>query len=230
MTELTIHGRGLDQPLPISKESLDDIFQAVDKLVEHALKDGDPMSALEGGKNLIEGVQLRGVALMRLLYKLYGQWAKFGLQETFQDRIYVEWGLSKQTINRYIDIWRAVFDNDDVPNKLLPALAERPVNTLRRLVRPVNENKLVDASDWVRITQAEDDSAVRRIIEELSGKSSRGRPALQLLLYSNGELVVVEGSTRSVLAIVKNSPTDLADKLRAKGLERLRNGAGVLDI
>ena len=228
---LTIQGKGLDSPLPLTVNALQEIYDAVDGLIERSIEEKDPETAIMGGKLLIEGVQLRGVAVMRLLYKLYTQWEKFGLTETFEDRIYAEWGFHKSTIQRYLNIWRAVFDNEDVPNKLLPVLAERPVNTLARLVRPVNENKLVEATDWERVARAADDSTVRSVITELMhGQTQRGRPALKLMLYGDGKLVVMEGDDRALLAIVRNSPKDLENRLRAKGLERLRNGSGVLDV
>lgn len=228
--ELVVHGGGLDQPLPVSQDALDEMYSAVDELVRDAIEHNDPMQALDGARELIKGVQLRGVALMRLLYKLNNEWAKFGLSETFADRIFDELGLSKRTLLRYLDIWTAVFENENVPKQLLPPLAEKPVNTLRRLIRPVNENKLVDEKDWKRIANAEDDTAVRKIIEELSGRSNRGRPALKLLLYQDGRLVVALGDETAVLAVVRNSPEDLKNKLRMRGLERLRNGSGVLDV
>jgi hypothetical protein len=228
--ELVLHGSGLDQPIPVSDDALSEIYEAVDGLIEKSVKENDPETAIAGGRALIEGVQLRGVALMRLLYKLYLQWARFGLTETFEDRIYDEWGLSKSTIQRYINIWRAVFDNDDVPKALLPALAEKPVNTLARLVRPVNENKLVVKKDWKKIAEATDDSTVRRLIKDMAGTSKRGRPALQFHLYPDGKLYVVEGQNKELLALVKCSPKDLENKLLAKGYERLRNGTGAILI
>jgi hypothetical protein len=227
--EIVVHGSGLDQPLPVSDEALSEVYEAIDRLIEESVEAKDPEAAIAGGRALIKGVQLRGVGLMRLLYKLYKQWAKFGLTETFEDRIYDEWGFGKKTVKRYIRIYQAVFENEDVPEALLSTLAEKPVNTLERLVRPVNENKLVVADDWKRIANAADDSTVRGIIIELAGKSNKGRPATQFHIIGN-KLYVVRGSERKLLALLKNSRQDLDDDLLAAGYERLQNGTGAIEI
>ena len=228
--ELVLHGGGLDAPLPMSDEALSEVYEAVDRLIEESINNGDPETAIAGGKALIVAVQLRGVALMRLLYRLHTQWEKFGLSESFVDRISVEWSLGKKTIRRYLNIYKAVFENDDVPDALLPSLAEKPVNTLERLVRPVNENKLVVADDWKRIAQAENDSAVRSIVRELAGTTKKGRPPIQLHVYQDGKVYIVEGTKRKLLMLVKNSPKDLQDPLIAKGYNRFLRGTGAIEI
>ena len=227
---IVVHGSGLDSPLPVSEEALSEVYEAIDRLIDEAVETNDPETAIAGGRALIKGVQLRGVGLMRLLYKLHTQWEKFGLSETFEDRIYDEWGFGKKTVKKYVRIYRAVFENEDVPEALLPTLAEKPVNTLERLVRPVNENKLVVADDWKRIANASDDSTVRGIVIELAGKSVRGRPATQFHIYPDGKLYVVRGEQKRLLALVKNSPKDLEDELLAAGYERLQNGTGAIEI
>ncbi len=228
--KIVLHGGGLDSPLPLTNKAIAEVNDAVDRLIEESVNQRDPETAIAGGKALIEGVQLRGVALMRLLYKLHAQWEQFGLSESFIDRISVEWSFGKKTIRRYLNIYEAVFENDDVPEALIPSLAEKPVNTLERLVRPVNENKLVVADDWKRVAQAENDSAVRGIVLELAGKSPKGRPAIQLHVYQDGKVYIVEGTKRELLLLVKNSPKDLKNPLIAKGYSRFLRGTGAIEI
>jgi hypothetical protein len=228
--ELVLHGGGLDSPLPLSEKAIAEVNDAVDRLIEESMEQGDPETAIAGAKALMEGMQLRGVAVMRLIYKLHSEWEKFGLSESFIDRISVELSLGKKTIRRYLNIYTAVFANEDVPDDLLPTLAEKPVNTLERLVRPVHENKLVVADDWKRIAKAENDSAVRSICQELAGKSPKGRPPVQLHVYQDGKVYIVEGTKKELLMLVKNSPEDLKNPLIAKGYSRFLRGTGAIEI
>jgi len=133
--EIILHGRGLDQPLPIDEVRLSKEFAQVDDVVRRALDSNDLWPAIEAGRELLRTVQLKGVSLARLLSKLKRHWSQFGLEDTFADIIVAEWGLSKHTIYKYISVYRAVFENPTVPEEVVPRLAEKPINTLNYLVR-----------------------------------------------------------------------------------------------
>lgn len=230
MKEVEIHGKGLDQPSPITSKDLEESFKDVDNVIETAIEEGSPERAFAYGRVLITSAKLRGVALMRLLYHLSHEWSKFGLLDTFADRVFDEWGFSRQTVSKYIDIWGAVFENKDVPAYLHPPLLEKPVNTLGKLVRPVNEGKLTDEKDWKRIAYAPDDVEVASIVKEISGTSVQGRKALKIFLYQDGRLVAMQDTEQVTLGILRNSPEDLKDKLRSKAMERIRNSVGVIEL
>ena len=102
--EIILHGRGLDQPLPIDEARLSKEFAQVDDVVRRALDSNDLWPAIEAGRELLRTVQLKGVSLARLLSKLKRHWSQFGLEDTFEDIIVAEWGLSKHTIYKYSSV------------------------------------------------------------------------------------------------------------------------------
>ena len=228
--EIVLHGRGLDQPLPIDEARLSKEFAQVDDVVRRALDSNDLWPAIEAGRELLRTVQLKGVSLARLLSKLKRHWSQFGLEDTFEDIIVAEWGLSKHTIYKYISVYRAVFENPAVPEEVVPRLAEKPINTLNYLVRPVNENLITDREQWAAIADAEDTSTVRQLVRGWFGKSTRGRPPQKFLLYADGTLAFAEGDELRTLGLLKIREDDLQDPIVAKGIDILRRALGVREV
>ena len=225
--KIVVHGGGLDQPLPI----FEDAFDLADAIIKKALEDGNPDVALRMGAEIKESIQIRGIALAHLLYRLWEEWNKFGLGSTFEEAIFDNWGFSKQTVQKYISIWKATFANPNVPDEIKASLKERPINTLRRVIRPVNDGYLTDGKDWKELADTVDDSEFKQKIEELSGSAAAGRPTLKIFLYADGTLVAVDNdSTHVKLGILRTSTRDLNNPIRFKAIDRIKRSAGILPI
>src|SRR3990172_5349452 len=195
--KIVVHGGGLDQPLPI----FEDAFDLADAIIKKALEDGNPDVALRMGAEIIESIQIRGIALAHLLYRLWEEWNKFGLGSTFEEAIFDNWGFSKQTVQKYISIWKA------------------------------NEGYLRDGKDWKELADTVDDSEFKQKIEELSGSAAAGRPTLKIFLYADGTLVAVDNdSTHVKLGILRTSTRDLNNPIRFKAIDRIKRSAGILPI
>lgn len=228
--ELVLHGAGLDQPIPINRARLEREFAEVDKVAEVAIETGDPWPALAAGRELLAAVQLKGISLARLLYRLQQVWERFGLEDTFEDIIVAEWGLSKHTIYKYTRIYRVIFENPEVPPEVIPKLAERPINTLNRLVRPVNERCIQEPEQWYQLAEAEDDSTVAQLIKQWAGESTRGRPRAVFLLYPDGMLAYAENDRIAPIGLLKTAQADLEDDLVARGVDIVRRALGVRPV
>lgn len=222
-----VHGGGLDQPLPV----FEDAFDLADAIMKKAIDEGNPDVALRMGAEIIESIQIRGIALAHLLYRLWEEWDKFGLGSTFEEAIFDNWGFSKQTVQKYVSIWKSTFANPNVPEEVKPSLKERPINTLRRVIRPVNNGYLTAPSDWRELASTVDDSEFKQKIEELSGTAAAGHPTLQIFLYDDGTLVAVDDYSSHVkLGILRTSTKDLNNPIRFKAIDRIKRGAGILPI
>lgn len=226
MEEIQPYGQGLDQPLPVKQEAFQRAFQDVEEIVSYSVETDDVRYALEKGKELIIGAQIRGIALSRLLYELNKHWDQFGLSDTFEDIILENWGLSKNTIKKYIRIWRMVFANPDVPDDVKPGLYEKPINTLRRLVRPIREEQ-IEEDDWPRLIRAHDDAEFHSIIKDIAGTPNSGRPALVLTVNQYGEVRAYKNNKSRVVGVLKNSPHDLEDDLIYEAYDRITRGANI---
>jgi hypothetical protein len=227
--ELVLHGDGLDQPIPLTQD-VNEIFESVDAFVEEAAGRQDVEAIMVEGERLAGNIKIEGLSLARLIYKAGSHWSKFGLGETFEVMAMTRWGISAQTVRKYTAIMRGVFENEHVPEEDKPMLAEKPIRTLNRLVRPATKDELSVAT-WGKIAKAADDSEVRGILQANSKNPKVvGPKPMSLMLYPDGTLYAFEGNKRSTLGVLRTSEEDLKDKLRWKGIQRIRSGAGVLDV
>jgi len=218
----------LDVPLPTQLRVNSEIA-TVEAVLAICDEQKDLAPAFNYGRRTFETVHAKGIGLARLLWGVHERWAEYGPKdETFEDRVYAEWGIAKETTTKYIRMWRSLFANPEIPQKIKAALMERPLYTLRRLAYSAREGILTD-DDWVAITKASDHHAIVQIVEARAGKPSRGFKPINIKLYPNGQLIAFRGNKTSTLGIIRNSPEDLKDKLRWEAIERIKNASGIKD-
>jgi hypothetical protein len=218
---------GLDQSLPVAVRA-EKYCKTVDEVIFNAKTAKNPDAIISYGLEIISDAQARGIALAKLLSEGQKMWEQFGLRETFEDCIYAEWGMSRETIHRYVAIWRMIFENNSIPVDVRTQLAERPVYTLRRLVRPAREDVFTDA-DWREIVTATDHREVIQIIHEKTDAQASGRSPLVILLYSDGTLQAFQNGNSAMLGVLRVSPKDLKNELRWRAIDRIKRGAGILE-
>lgn len=225
--ELILHGDGIDQSLPLNKKQLSDIFDPIDQIVVNALRRDDIDPAFSLGRKLINNIKLNGLKLARLLYKMYQHWDEFGLGDSFQARIMDEWGLSPQTITKYINVIKSIFENDEITEDTKLLLAEKPIRTLVRLIGPANDSRL-DDDEWEAIANAADDREVTAILSPKK-KENIGRPGMIIMLRQDGSIAAYEGNESAELGILRTGAKDMENPLRYKGIERIKRTAGFLE-
>lgn len=218
----------LDVPLPTAATVvaevayIDDVLAACDAQL-------DLTPAFDYGRQTFETVHAKGFGLARLLWGIHERWANLGTKdETFEDRIYAEWGIARETTKKYINMWRSIFANPDIPPKIKVALMERPLYTLKRLAYPAREGNLTK-KDWNDIVKASDHHAIVQVLEKRGNKPTRGFKPIVLMLYNDGTLIAFRGDERVTLGVLRTSEEDLKNKLRWSAIERIKKGSGVLE-
>jgi hypothetical protein len=221
--ELTIHGKGLDQSLPLQESEIAVTRRKVSDIVSRCVNKNDPQEAFDYGEQVIKDIQLRGVELAHLIYLLHQEWARFGLEEALVDRIVAEWGLHKKTVQKYINIEQEVLVNEDIPDRIRAVLAEKSVRFLNKLVRPAREQAFTEG-DWEEVAMLPDESSVSKYVNEAIGASNRGRPPeFSYVLYPDGSLAVSDrdGYRASLGVLRMDDDDDLRRRARAKLIEKL---------
>jgi len=219
MKDLTIHGEGLDQNLPLQTTELVSARKSINEVIDTCIVHGDPQEAFDYGKSLIKDVQIKGVELAHLIYRLHQEWERFGLQEALVDRIVIEWGLHKGTVQKYLSIEQEVLENELIPAEVRDQLAEKSTKMLTKLVRPARAEAFTE-DEWHEVAMLPDEASIRSYVDSKIGKSSRGRPtAYNLSLYEDGTLVVFgKNNERVILGVLRNSSEDMKNELRRKAI------------
>jgi hypothetical protein len=226
--EIVIHGQAFDQTLPISEYDIEEAYAEVDDILDRCKEANSPDEGIELGKQYIRGIQMKGVALAKLMHGLREQWAGYGLGEAFVDRIVAEWGFHKGTVNQYLNVMDNVLANDDIPAETRNVLAEKSMPILKRLSRPGREKALKD-EEWEEVSKLTDLVSVKKYVDDKMGKSSRGRPVqMTISMYPDGSVIAFEGSRRVNLGVLRVSEEDLKDDLRKRAINGLIESGGII--
>lgn len=170
---------GLDQPMKLTQEQMK-LFDDVDMVVGRAITIGDPLLAMEYGKSLIRDIQVKGVALAKLLYRMREAWNLFevsGTDGTLEEVAEFHLGRSGDTIRKYIRMWESVFENENIPADTKTRLIGRPVGDLLLLTAVAREGY-----DLSEMADAPDRHSLRELIKEARGEATSAGTAISIYL------------------------------------------------
>jgi hypothetical protein len=168
----------LDQTLRLKDEDRK-VFDDVDNVIGRSITAGDPVIALEYGRDLLTRSQVQGLALAKMLYKLRESWALFeasGTGDTLEAMAVVHMGRSAQTVTKYIRLWENVFANETIPDNIRQQLMGRPIKDLLLITAMAREG--ADEDTLKRIVAAPDHNSVRDIVRGERGPRSSSEMAV----------------------------------------------------
>lgn len=211
----------IDQDVIVTSTDME-LLDAVDEWLMKATLIGDPTVALREGRKLRKSMQLRGVALAKLLSKLHKQWWQFelaGINEDFYVLTGIETGLSIQTIKKYKGMWESIFDNPNIGEDVKVRLMGKPIKSLLLLTKAAEDQEL----DWNKVVNANTHNEVREIVNS-NRTSSTSR--ITIYLHKDGTLTAMQNGT--VLPIGFLNVTSTAE-IVIKAIQRLIDRAGVAE-
>lgn len=209
-------------------------FDEVDKIIGRSITAGDPIIALEYGRELLAQSQVQGLALAKLLYKLRESWSLFeaaGVGDSLEAMANVHMGRSSQTVTKYIRLWENVFANESIPTEIRQALMGRPVKDLLLITALAREG--TDEETFKKIAAASDHNAVRDIVQGERGSRTSGRNAVRIYLETRfgvdskpGTLSASQGDTKTIIGTLEIEQTD---ELSRKAISRIVQAAGIIE-
>lgn len=219
----------LDQPVQLPKEALF-LLDQVDEVIEKSLTAGDPRAAFRFGQSLRQSQQVSGVALAKLLAKLFDCWDTFqaaGVDDEFVNVVFDEMGVAPATTKKYVSLWNALFENKVIPEYAKAQLIGRPIDTLLLLTGAAKEGNF-DEKEWLNVAAAPDKATVRDMIHAKRGQRTSSKAALKVVLDKNGHLYCRRGAGKKKAMAVFNVDDDtIADDDIWQALNRLMNASGV---
>lgn len=161
MNELTV---ALDQPMPIPENAKQETFRMVDGNFAEALRAKDSTIAFDAGIKFIQLSNLSGLALAKMTYLMHTRWAEFDDEEPFIDKAMELWGKSRTYLERLISIWDK-YEREQMPEVLM----DRPIKDQQAIAKMIDQGFEPDATQWEKLEDAEDNSAVLREIRTIKG-------------------------------------------------------------
>lgn len=178
-----------------------DILDEVDEVVIAAVDHADPRMAMKYGSALKRNMQVSGVALAKLLWRIQDSWDVFeesGVEDDFYSVAEAEMGLTLQTIKKYTRMWDSIFANPDIPLPIKQRLLGKPITSLLLLPALTDEQGV----DWERVAEAPTRNDLRAYVKEVRGGATSSSTAVfitldvrtgQLKAHQNGKAPIVFG-------------------------------------
>jgi hypothetical protein len=179
-----------------------DVIKLVDNVVEGATIMGNPDVAFRMAVDLRKTMQMRGIALAKLLSKVRDNWPLFqagGYEGDFEDAVFVATGIAASTTRKYADTWKALFENASIPEESKMQLMGKPIKSLILLTAAAREGEI---KDWKEIVNAPDHSSVREVVRRVRGEQTSSASSLMLVLDRTGSLHVRKGDATDIIGFI----------------------------
>ena len=208
-----------------------ELFDKVDAVLARSISVGDPLIALEYGRELQSQGILRGLAVAKLIYKVNQNWQLYrsaGTDDDFENVVYSVNGYSPATIKKYLNVWESIFETDALSQELKDKLAGRPIGQLLLLSAAASEGSLTE-DDWDKVTIASNKHEVRDIVRKARGEKTSSSSAISIRIMSNdgkypkGTLIAYQNGKSAVIGILSGDGTELANQ----AMSRIINAVGI---
>lgn len=220
--ELALLTNSLDQSIPFDTDQLS---KAIEEVIQQALEKDDPSIAFNVGRSLIKASKLAGLGLAELLFTMKSYWPAFETGEEFEDRAFVEFGLSKATIMRYIRDWE-MLNSGDIPPQLENKIAEKNMKDINAIATTWASGYDIPEKAWEELADAPDNNAVLGILRDVKGIEPRVS-SLVIRMERDGTLrgwMQGEGHFLGYLAVEEAKDDDTVKK----AIERIISSSGIV--
>jgi len=214
---------GLDQSLPTDNELIRQILDQVSERFYESLEQKNPYIALDKCKEFLDIGKLSGLALAKFFYLIESNWDKYEQEESFSDVAIVYLGKHKHTVERYIKVWK-IFEEGYVPEEMKDALLQRNIKELIPIGNAIAQGIEFTEDDWEELDDAPDESSVRRVVRDVSGKPPR-LGSLQLVMDTDGFIYAYANDERR---FVGSLDVHDEDETVQKSINRIIKNSGIM--
>jgi hypothetical protein len=226
MADLNIEN-GLDQSVVLSKDDTL-ILDQIDIIVEKGAISGDPSGIMNYGRSLRRNMQVQGIALAKLLAKSEEHWqACFShtIEGTFEDYAVGELHLSNQTVRKYINLWRSVFENIGIPAAIRGVLMGKSTRSLILLTAAAREGSIAP-EDWKEVAEATTGAEITDIVQRARGRQTSSINRIDIVIdMHTGVLTAWFNDVASTIGHL--NITEDEDPITLKAIERIIRTAGI---
>ena len=223
MDALATHAH--DAVVALSQNELDLITDGVETILDEAIEQKNPEIAFNLARQLIKKQQIGWVALAHWCYLMEQRWEYLGGQEDFLTVASMKLNKSRETLRRYLEIWKWVMEEPDHGRARLEALCQKPLQGLWYIKTAAKEGQLTE-DDWEEIERAPDIASLKEIRDRVRGNYGRAKDALRIMLEPDGTLKASKGGDYVVIGLLNVHLQDNNPVIRA-AIERIVRTAGV---
>lgn len=208
-----------------------DIFAAIDEVLDHVNATGD-LSVAETALKSLEGIErVSGMAIAKLLSGLEDWWTSTD-QEKITNDTFEDWvqSVSSNFKNIYIKRCISVYKKQEL-NIFSERICSRPVKDQQAIAGHLDQDYALDSKQWKRLERAGNNTEVLAILREAKGKDPR-KHSLQIFLERDGSLNIWFNEERYSLGFLKPLNTaNTEDERQAldKARNRILSSSGIIE-
>lgn len=220
-------GNGIDTAIQL-RPSDKEVLNMVDAAIDAAVAQGDISPAITFGRALRRQMQVSGLALAKLLYRLQDTWELFrsaGVDDEFVDVVYAEMGVAPGTTTKYVALWSSIFANPQIPDEVKDALENKPIRSLILLTAAAREENL----DWNRVLEATTPHEIREIVRETRGEQTSSSSALILEMNVRNGILTARKGDESISFGALTVKDYTKNKLVRAAIDRVVTAAGIME-
>ena len=208
-----------------------DAFDAVDVIIQEAMDRGDHR-IITHNLSLLQGMShIAGLAKAKLLYEARRRWEHFPVDEgyEFEDACFVEAGISRETVRKYIPIWEWVVMNPALSDEQREVIVTKPIGALDLLVAAAREGELTD-EDWEEVLLSPDKASIREVVRRVRGQVGPSATAVVITKRRDCTITARRGDIHApVGALPDHIPglTEEQEEIRVIAQERIIRACGM---
>lgn len=220
MTDELVVVSPLDQALDTENIELLDWIRSKG---EESLQQHDISIIVAPLQAMVKMAKMNGLGLACGLYFIKKHWEEYKIDDEFTDYAFVELGLHRHTIDRYVDVW-AMYDTNAVPDDFAPRIMQQNIKSQIPIAKAVAQGYEIDDATWEDLADATDYTEVAKIVREVKGREPR-KGSMQIFLDRDGTLHAISDGMMYEIGYLN---TMEEDDVVEKAVERIVNNSGIL--
>lgn len=214
----------IDLPISFTEQDMA-LLNMVDEQIERSLASGDVRVVLKFGRAIKRDMQVHGIALAKLLAKVEEHWSFYtegGVDDEFVDVVYAEMGTPPSTTRKYVNMWKAIFDNNNIDENVKKQLLGRPIKTLLLLTAAANEGSI----NWDEILSTSTHTEVQEIVRAARGEATSSKNRIVITWKRDGTLVA---RRQEEVVEIGYLNCDDENEIGVKAIERIVSNSGIME-
>ena len=217
--------------VPIASNEELQKYNQLAQTILNAIEEGDIQTVSQFTLALQKNRHFSSLILANVLTRLHDNWHSIAkrneIHEDFFSFVEGEMLIKPSTTQKYVAMWRSIFQNPNISDEVKNKLKYKSMNFLLRLTALAMENPSEEV--WEQVLSCETISELRELIRSIRGEATSSKTAI-IFHYNvrEGTLYVTQGDLKMILAVtskpIENKEQHL--KFLAVMLERL--GANVI--
>lgn len=211
----------LDQDIEIQDK--DHIQDKIKQMILDSITEKDAKKAIHICSQIVNILNLGGLALADSLYLIYSHWSEFEIHDDFFDTMSSSIGLHKHTVQTYVTVSK-MYAQDKIPETYREDIKSKSIRSQVPIAQALDAGYEIENDEWEELVDAPDFSTINAKLRDIKGKEPRSN-ALILMIDRDGGIKAMKSGKQVYIGWLNISDEN---EIVQQAIERLIKGGGIL--